>query len=47
MLVERAGGKAFVWKGEAVADTAELLAAYDRLKFDLRQPLQGRAGEVQ
>jgi hypothetical protein len=25
MLVERAGGKAFVWKGESVAPTPELL----------------------
>jgi hypothetical protein len=47
MLVERAEGKGFVWKGESEPATPELLAAYERFKFDLRQLLQGRAGEVQ
>jgi hypothetical protein len=47
MLVERAEGKAFVWKGESVAATPELLAAYERFKSDLRRLLQGKAGEVQ
>jgi hypothetical protein len=41
MLVERAEGKAFVWKGEAVAATPELLAGYARFKSELRRLLQG------
>jgi len=47
MLVERAGGKAFVWKGESVAATPELLAGYARFKLDLRRLLHGEAGERQ
>jgi hypothetical protein len=35
VLVERAGGKAFVWKDESVAATPELLAAYDKVKNEL------------
>ena len=42
MLVERAEGKAFVWKGESVAATPELLAAYTRFKSELRRLLQGK-----
>ena len=41
MLVERAGGKAFVWKGESVAATPELLAGYARFKSELQRLLQG------
>ena len=41
MLVERAEGKAFVWKGESVAATPELLAGYVRFKVDLRRLLRG------
>jgi hypothetical protein len=47
MLVERAGGKAFVWKDESLAATPELLAAYERFKVDLRRLLHGEAGERQ
>ena len=39
MLVERGGGKAFVWKTESVPATPELLAAYERTKLDLRRLL--------
>jgi len=35
VLVERAGGKAFVWKGESVEATPELLAGYARVKKEL------------
>jgi hypothetical protein len=45
MLVERAEGKAFVWKAESVAATPELLAGYERLKLDLRRLLHSEAGE--
>jgi hypothetical protein len=41
MLVERAEGTAFVWKGESVAATPELLAGYARFKSELRRLLQG------
>ena len=47
MLVERAGGKAFVWKDESLAATPDLLAAYERFKVDLRRLLHGEAGERQ
>jgi hypothetical protein len=40
MLVEQAEGKAFVWKGESVAATPELLAGYARFKSELRGLLQ-------
>jgi hypothetical protein len=46
MLVDRTEGKTFVWKGESVAATPELLAAYERFKSDLRQLSQGRAGKA-
>ena len=39
MLVERAEGKAFVWKSDSVPATRELLAAYERTKLDLRRLL--------
>ena len=47
MLVERAEGKAFVWKGECVPATRELLAAYERTKLDLRRLLHRGEGEGQ
>jgi len=47
MLVERAEGKAFVWKGESVAATPELLAGYARFKSELRRLLQGRGNREQ
>ena len=47
MLVERAGGKAFVWKGESVAATPEMLAAYERFRQDLSLLLKGSEGEPQ
>lgn len=47
MLVERGGGKAFVWKSESVAATPELLTAYERFKVDLGRLLHREAGERQ
>jgi hypothetical protein len=47
MLVERAEGKAFVWKGESVAATPDLLAGYARFKSELRRLLHSEAGEEQ
>jgi len=44
MLVERGEGKAFVWKGECVPATPELLAGYERTQADLQQLLQREAG---
>jgi hypothetical protein len=35
VLVECAGGKAFVWKKESVEATPELLATYERVKQEL------------
>jgi hypothetical protein len=45
MLVERAEGRAFVWKGQSLPATPELLAGYGRFKVDLQRLLQGEAGE--
>jgi hypothetical protein len=39
MLVVRRGGKAFVWKDQAVAATPELLAAYEQFKGELESLL--------
>jgi hypothetical protein len=47
MLVERAEGRAFVWKAQSVPATPELLAGYERFKVDLQRLLQGEAGEGQ
>lgn len=44
MLLERAEGKAFVWKGESIAATSELLVAYERFKLDLERLLHREAG---
>ena len=43
VLVERAGGKAFVWKNESREATPELLAAYSRVKEELATLLTGNA----
>ena len=40
VLIERAGGKAFVWKNESVEATSELLAAYERVKKELAEMLR-------
>jgi hypothetical protein len=45
MLVDRAGAKAFVWKGESVLATPELLAGYERFKSELRHLLHSEAGQ--
>jgi hypothetical protein len=39
MLVARAEGKAFVWKGQSVPATPELLETYESIKADLRRLL--------
>jgi len=41
MLVERGAGKAFVWKGESVPATPQLVAAYERFKAEVRGLLEG------
>ena len=35
VLVERAGGKAFVWKNQSVEATPQLLATYESVKTEL------------
>ncbi len=40
MLVEQREGKAFIWKGRTVEATPELLAAYARVKAELRALLE-------
>lgn len=35
VLIERGGGKAFVWKNESVDATAELLVTYEAVKQEL------------
>jgi hypothetical protein len=39
VLMERAGGQAFVWKQEAVKATADLLATYENVKRELAELL--------
>jgi len=39
VLIERAEGKAFVWKNEAMEATPELLATYERVKGELAELL--------
>ena len=39
VLIERAGGKAFVWKNESVEATPELLATYESVKKELDELL--------
>ena len=43
VLIERAGGKAFVWKNESREATPELLAVYSRVKEELAALLIGNA----
>ena len=35
VLIERSGGKAFVWKNESVAATPELLDTYESVRIEL------------
>jgi hypothetical protein len=37
MLVERGEGKAFVWHGQSVPATSEMLAGYERFKRELTE----------
>jgi len=39
VLIERMGGKAFVWKTESLPATPELLATYERVKRELNDLL--------
>jgi hypothetical protein len=39
VLIERPGGKAFVWKNEVVEATPELLATYESIKKELNELL--------
>jgi hypothetical protein len=41
VLLQRPGGKAFVWKAESVEATPELLAAYESVKGELNALLIG------
>jgi hypothetical protein len=41
MLVERAEGKWFVWKGESIVASPDLLTAYARFKAELSELLSG------
>lgn len=43
MLVERGDGKSFVWHGDSVPATAELLEAYHRFKAELDRLLRPSA----
>jgi hypothetical protein len=43
MLVEKPEGKAFVWHGEIVPATPQLLAAYERFQTKLRELLEREA----
>jgi len=45
VLVERAGGKAFVWKNETVEATSELLATYESVKQELAELLTRSANQ--
>jgi uncharacterized protein YjeT (DUF2065 family) len=39
VLIERVGGRAFVWKNESVEATPELLATYEKVKKELDELL--------
>ena len=39
MLVDRAGGKFFVWHGHSIAATPELLAAYESFRAEISRLL--------
>jgi hypothetical protein len=41
MLIERRGEKAFVWKGQAISATPELLVKYEEFKAELNKLLGG------
>ena len=41
VLIERPGGKAFVWKNASVEATPELLGTYERVKKELAELLVG------
>lgn len=41
VLIERAGGKSFVWKNQSVEATPELLATYESVKKELSALLAG------
>ncbi len=43
VLIERPGGKAFVWKKESLQATPELLAAYESVKKELAELLTENA----
>jgi len=43
MLVEKPEGKAFVWRGEIVPATPQLLAAYERIQTQIRELLEREA----
>jgi len=45
VLIERAGGRAFVWKNESVIATPELLAAYETVKKELAELLTESVGQ--
>lgn len=40
VLVERAGGKVFVWHQQSVLASPELVAAYDRVREELNELLE-------
>ena len=46
MLVDRSGGKAFVWHGDSVPATPPLLETYHRFKAELEQLLGPSAGQT-
>lgn len=43
VLIERAGGRAFVWKNESAEATPELLATYETVKQELAELLTENA----
>jgi len=45
VLIQRAGGEAFVWKNESVRATPELLSTYSRVKKELAALLTESAGQ--
>jgi len=45
VLIERAGGGAFVWKNESVEATPELLATYATVKKEMAELLKESVGQ--
>ena len=45
VLIDRAGGRAFVWKKASVRATPELLAAYETVKKELAELLTESVGQ--